>query len=293
MPMISAYDGTDLAYRTIGNAGPPLLCLPGGPMQASAYLGDLGGLSAHRCLIVPDLRGTGRSGVPEDTGTYRCDRLVGDVEALRAELGLERVDLLAHSAGANLAALYVSRYPERVGRLALITPSVMAAGITITGEDRLATAEPRRGEPWFPEAFAALGNIVAGRATDDDWQAIGPFYYGRWDETARAHRAAEAWQRNAEAAAVFASEGAFDPAATRGALARFDAPVLVYAGEFDLAAPPRAMAEVAALFPRAQTVVQRGAAHFPWLDDPGGFVAAVSAFLTAPHGGGSGRSGRW
>jgi proline iminopeptidase len=30
-------------------------------MQASAYLGDLGGLSAHRWLVLLDLRGTGES----------------------------------------------------------------------------------------------------------------------------------------------------------------------------------------------------------------------------------------
>jgi pimeloyl-ACP methyl ester carboxylesterase len=32
--------------------------------------------------------------------------MVGDIEALRAHLRLERMDLLGHSAAANLAALY-------------------------------------------------------------------------------------------------------------------------------------------------------------------------------------------
>jgi pimeloyl-ACP methyl ester carboxylesterase len=54
-----AADGTRLACHQTGQ-GRPLLCLPGGPMQASAYLGDLGGLSAHRALVLLDLRGTGR-----------------------------------------------------------------------------------------------------------------------------------------------------------------------------------------------------------------------------------------
>jgi pimeloyl-ACP methyl ester carboxylesterase len=38
-----APDGTRLAYHQTGE-GSPLICVPGGPMQASAYLGDLGGL---------------------------------------------------------------------------------------------------------------------------------------------------------------------------------------------------------------------------------------------------------
>ncbi|WP_374005082.1 alpha/beta fold hydrolase [Streptomyces ipomoeae] len=103
MPTFSAHDGTKLAYHVFGD-GPPVVCLPGGPTD-SAYLGDLGGLSAHRQLIRLDLRGTGQSATPEDTASYRCDRLVDDVEALREHLGLDRMDLLAHCAGTNLAAL--------------------------------------------------------------------------------------------------------------------------------------------------------------------------------------------
>jgi pimeloyl-ACP methyl ester carboxylesterase len=248
-------------------------------MQASMYLGDLGGLSAHRQLIMLDLRGTGQSALPQDAATYRCDRLVDDVDALREHLGLDRMDLLAHSGGANLAALYVGRHPERVSKLALITPSIMAVGIEITGDDRLATAQLRQDEPWFAAAFAALEGIVAGKATDDTWQAIAPFFYGRWDEVAQAHQAAEDRQTNNEAAAAFAAEGAFDPDATRTALARFAPPVLLLAGEVDLKAPPRVMAQFAGLFPNAKLVIQPGAGHFPWLDDADRFVQATAAFL--------------
>lgn len=102
MPTFFAPDGTRLAYRIHGDGNSdgdgygdrridgdrdPVVCIPGGPAD-SRYLGDLGGLSAHRRLIVLDLRGTGRSAIPDDTSSYRCDRLVEDVEALRTHLGL-------------------------------------------------------------------------------------------------------------------------------------------------------------------------------------------------------------
>ncbi|MGW3244426.1 alpha/beta fold hydrolase [Streptomyces sp. NPDC001070] len=277
MPFFPAYDGTKLAYHVLGE-GPPVICLPGGP-QDSAYLGDLGGLSAHRQLIKLDLRGTGLSPMPQDTAACRCDRLVDDVEALREHLGLERVDLLAHCAGANLAALYVGRHPERVGRLALITPSVRAVGLTITGDLRRETAVLRRDESWFPEAFAALEGILAGRATADSWQAVAPFSHGRWDATAQAHQAAEEAQTNSEVMAAFGADGAFDPDATRAALARFAPPVLLLAGQVDPGAPPATTAEFAGLFPDAELVVQPGAGHFPWLDDADRFVTAVAGFL--------------
>ena len=278
MPTFAAYDGTELAYHVFGD-GAPVVCLPGGPMQDSVYLGDLGGLSAHRQLIMLDLRGTGQSAIPDDTASYRCDRLVDDVEALRERLGLDRMDLLAHSGGANLAVLYAGRHPERVSRLTLITPSVFAVGIPITGDDRIEAARLREDEPWFPTAFAALEAIVAGEVTEDNWQAIAPFSYGRWDEAAQALRAAEDKQRNGEAAAVYGAEGAYDPAATRAALAVFEPPVLLLAGEADLGAPPRAIAEFAGLFPNAKFVIQTGGGHFPWLDDADTFVATTAAFL--------------
>ncbi|MFJ5303716.1 alpha/beta fold hydrolase [Streptomyces sp. NPDC088350] len=274
MPIFAAPDGTRLAYHESGD-GPPLVCLPGGPMRDSAYLGTLGGLTAHRRLIRLDLRGTGASEVPDDPASYRCDRLVGDVEALREHLGLDRADLLAHSAGANLAALYTARHPDRVSRLALITPSVYAVGIRISAGDRLETARLRRSEPWFGPAFAALEDITAGRATPDSWQAIAPFSHARWDESARAFEEADAKEKNPEAATVYTAEGAFQPDDTRAALAGFTSPVLVLAGEWDIAGPPRALAEYAGLFPNAEFVVQPGAGHLPWLDDAGRFVSLL------------------
>ncbi|AXK34568.1 alpha/beta hydrolase [Streptomyces armeniacus] len=278
MPTFSAYDGPQLAYRVTG-AGPPLVCVPGGPMQDSAYLGDLGGLSAHRQLIITDLRGTGRSATPQDVASCRCDRLTDDVEALREHLGLDRLDLLAHSAGTNVVARYAELRPARVGSLALITPSLAAVGITVTGDVRLETARLHAAEPWFPEAYEALEAVVAGRATDASWQAIEPFAYGRWDAAAQAHQAARGGQRNDDAAAAFGAEGAFDPAATRAALARCESPALLLAGEADVNSPPPAVAEYAALLPNGRFAVQPGAGHFPWLHDAEWFVAATEAFL--------------
>jgi pimeloyl-ACP methyl ester carboxylesterase len=278
MPTFPAADGTSLAYHVLGE-GDPVICLPGGPMQDSAYLGDLGGLSAHRQLIMMDLRGTGDSGVPADPASYRCDRLVGDVEALRQHLGLDQVDLLAHSAGTNLAVLYAARYPERVRKLALITPSQWAVGIDITTAARREIALLSRDESWFTAAFAAMEAIWAGQEGDDSWRAVAPFFYGKWDAVAQAHMAASEGKQNEDAAAAYGAEGAYDPAATRAALAAFGGPVLLLAGEIDLNSIPGAVAEYAGLFADAELVVQPGAGHYPWLADGDQFVAAVADFL--------------
>ncbi|MEV1049460.1 alpha/beta hydrolase [Streptomyces sp. NPDC049916] len=278
MPIFSAYDTTPLACHLVGE-GEPLICLPGGPMRASAYLGDLGGLAARRQLVLLDLRGTGDSGAPDDPAAYRCDRLVDDVEALRAHLGLDRIDVLAHSAGADLALLYAARHPDRLRTLTLVTPSARAVGIEATDQDLREAAELRRDEPWYPQARSAQEALLAGGPFAELWPRVRPLMYGRWDETAQAHAAASAGQTNAEARGHYAAAGAFDPAATTAALRELAVPVLVLAGEYDGHPSPDRAAELAALLPLAEFTVQHGAGHFPWLDDPGAFARTVEAFL--------------
>ncbi|MFF4116641.1 alpha/beta fold hydrolase [Streptomyces sp. NPDC001714] len=278
MPTFTAADGTRLAYHVRGE-GEPLVVLPGGPMRASGYLGDLGGLTAHRRLILLDLRGTGDSEVPADQASYRCDRLVDDVELLRAHMGLDHMDLLAHSAGGSLAILYAAAHPQRVRRLALITGNPSALGLGATPEDRLAAARLRAGEPWFEEAFPALEAWLTGTGEFDE--VFLPFFHGRWDDAARAHVAATEKQSNFEAGERYFAEGAFTPDATRTALRALSAPVLVYAGELDGGPSPALARRVAEAFPAAEVAVQPGAAHYPWLDDPAWFVRRTVAFLDA------------
>ncbi|MCY0935621.1 alpha/beta fold hydrolase [Streptomyces sp. H34-S4] len=279
----TSYDGTELACHVQGE-GEPLLCLPGGAMRASAYLGDLGGLSAGRRLVLLDLRGTGGSAIPADPATYRVDHQVADVEALRVHLGLESVDLLAHSASGNLALLYAAAHPRRVRRMAMITPTCWAVDLTESPETRLAEIRRRGGGEPYDTAIAAyeraLAAFAAGGTPDEaDWAASMPLFYGRWDETARAHAALSPAQKNAAAAAAFAGPGAFDPPATRAALAQVTAEVLVLAGELDTNPSPALAARLAELFAHGVADVQRGAGHFPWLDEAPWFAARVERFL--------------
>ncbi|GAA4575048.1 alpha/beta fold hydrolase [Planotetraspora kaengkrachanensis] len=292
MPAFTAPDGTELVYHVTGE-GEPLVCLPGGPMRASAYLGDLGGLSGRRRLIMLDLRGTGDSAVPSDPATYRCDRQVADVEALRDHLGLDRVDVLAHSAGGDLALLYAAGHPRRVRTLTLVTARARALGVEFTEDHRREAAALRAAEPWFGPAYDAYEAVWAGSATDDDWDAVAPFFYGRWDAAAQAHAAADLEQSNLEAGELYAASGAFDPGAARAAVATLDARVLVLAGELDGAPRPEVAAAVARMFPRAEAAVLPGAGHYPWLDDPRRFTRVVAAFLDAdgPSATGAGQPG--
>jgi pimeloyl-ACP methyl ester carboxylesterase len=285
VPRFPSYDATELSYHVHGN-GPPLVCVPGGPGRAASYLGDLGGLTAYRTLILLDQRGTGESAVPADPASYRCDRLVDDVEALRIHLGLDRMALLGHSAGGDVAQLYAARFPDRLARLLLITPALRASGIDPVGLDEALTA--RSGEWWYQQARTARDawqEAMARGASVAETAALrlaaAPFSYGRWDEHARAHREADAWER-----ADPATEGHYagftpDTEAVRAGLAALDAPVLVLAGALDPMPTPAAAQRLAALFPDAELAVQDGGGHYPWVDDPLTFTRTVHDFLAA------------
>lgn len=278
MATFSSYDGTELSYREAG-IGDPLVCLPGGPLLASSYFGDLGGLAATRRLILLDHRGTGDSAAPEDPETYRIDRMVADVEALRVHLGLERLDILAHSAGANLAMLYTIAHPDRVSRLTLITPGTRAVGFPLSMEPIRAQLLTRSEEPWFPAAWEAFQRAEEGDESEETWTAIMPVYYGAWTPAAQAHAAA--LPADEEKQEIHFAEGVFTPEATIAALATVELPILILAGSRDPGPTPERAKELAALFPKARVrfEVQPGAGHFPWVDDPAAFGALVAEWL--------------
>jgi pimeloyl-ACP methyl ester carboxylesterase len=278
MRRFASYDGTEIGYRVLGD-GPPLVCLPGGPGRAAEYLGDLGGLDKSRQLILLDPRGVGLSADPAGPATFRVDRLVNDVESLRVHLGLDRMDLLAHSAGAVLATLYAAAHPEHLSRLILVTPGLAAVDVDDTEEQFRAALGRLAGEPWYPAALAALEKIIAGDRSMEAFRASRPFYYGRWDDAARAHATVGVTERHMAARNGFFAGATFDAPATRAALKKLTAPVLLYAGERDPMVTPAVAREAAPLFNDATVVVQPGAAHFPWIDDPAAFASAIGTFL--------------
>jgi pimeloyl-ACP methyl ester carboxylesterase len=276
VPTYLSYDRAELAYREVG-AGLPVLVVPGGPARDAAYLGDLAGLATllERKLVVPDLRGTGDSQPDTDPDSHRADRIAADVATLVDLLRMAPVDVLAHSAGANVAMLLAERRPDLVSRLVLVTPGTRLLDIGPEEAEWDAALERRSEEPWYAEVRAAL---EADEPTPEQELASQALFYGRWDDRARVHAASDGPQRNPEATRWF-HDGAYDPERSREALAGSTMPVRILLGELDPWPNARAGEELAAVFPDARVDVLPGAGHFPWLDDPGSYALAVRKAL--------------
>jgi pimeloyl-ACP methyl ester carboxylesterase len=277
---VDARDGTRLGMHVMGS-GPPLVCVPGGPGRASAYLEDLAGLSASYTLLRFDLRGTGESELPDDRESLSFPRLADDIEDIRIARGLETIDVLAHSAGCFVALVYAARYPERLSRLILVTPS--ASGFGDIGDDIERIRASRSGEPWYPEAAeieAEVALLPPHRRNRVD-RGLRVFGYGRWDDRAKAHAASTDGQMSLRATAAFSAEAyrAEKGQTLLEALRELTSPVLVITGDRDGITGAKAGHIVAGLMPNASVAEVRGAAHYPWVDTPAEFREIVTNWL--------------
>ncbi|MEQ1506887.1 MAG: alpha/beta hydrolase [Myxococcota bacterium] len=103
-------------------AGRPVVILHGFLEQGAAWDRVARGLG--RWVVAPDQRGHGRSGHVGAGGWYHFWDYVGDLDALvahvRASSGGAPVDLVGHSMGGTVAALFAGARPEAVRRLVLV-----------------------------------------------------------------------------------------------------------------------------------------------------------------------------
>jgi proline-specific peptidase len=265
-----------LATRRVGS-GPTLVCHPGGPGFSSAELGDLGGLSATRELVLVDPRGTGASAKPDEPSAYRTDDYVADIEELRDDLDLETIDLLGFSQGGIVAMAYAAARPTRVRKLVLASTIAAVTDDTTAEMERL--KEAKADEPWYDDAIAALEQEERGdydeRDFDAMWKAMAPMYFARWDECYRPWLDATGEGSDPAPLKVFNAE----PFDLRPDLARIEAETLVITGAHDFICGPAAAEAIASGIRGAETVILDGAGHMTFVEQPAAFRRAVEAFL--------------
>src|SRR5436305_8041608 len=116
-------DGVELHAVMEGREGDPTLVpLHGFPELGYSWRHQIEPLTeAGYRVIVPDLRGFGRSDVPEDTAAYGIDVLSRDVLTLLDEAGVERGVVIGHDWGSDVAWKTAWMHPERVSALAWLS----------------------------------------------------------------------------------------------------------------------------------------------------------------------------
>src|SRR5450631_3253685 len=112
-------NGVLVYWKAVGR-GAPLFVVHGGPGASHDYfLPHLLPLARTNRLVFIDERGSGRSERLENAKLYTVENMVEDIEAVRAALGLGKINLLGHSFGGVLAQAYAFKYPQNLSTLIL------------------------------------------------------------------------------------------------------------------------------------------------------------------------------
>jgi predicted alpha/beta-fold hydrolase len=112
-------DSVDLYFRIIGDKGPLVIILAGGPGADPGYMQPVfTELSKNYQCVLFEQRGTGRSKLKTyDFPTINFQEYLEDLEALRTELKQQKLLLVGNSWGAMLALSYAGTYPNRASEL--------------------------------------------------------------------------------------------------------------------------------------------------------------------------------
>lgn len=123
-------NGSEVYYKTIGE-GEPLLIVHGGPVLDHSYLlPHIEPLAEDFKLVFYDQRAAGQSSIDVDPKTMSLDGFIEDIEQVRQQLNLGKVNLLGHSWGGMLAMNYAIKYDQNLNHLILSNasaPSVLDA----------------------------------------------------------------------------------------------------------------------------------------------------------------------
>lgn len=165
-------DGLRLHYRDYaGDASrPPILCLPGLTRNARDFEGVAGRLAGERRVICVELRGRGESAYAKDPMTYVPLVYLQDLEALIAELGLERFVLFGTSLGGLMTMLMSMSGKGRIAGALLndIGPALEPRGLE---HIRSYVGKPQNWPTWL-HAARFLREAQGDRYPDwelDDW----------------------------------------------------------------------------------------------------------------------------
>jgi len=115
-----------LSYEEIGQ-GIPIIMLHGFPLDRTIWYPVAELLKDRARLILPDLRGHGKSPVTGDI--YHMRLMAGDVAGLMDELQLRKAIVVGHSMGGYISFAFAAAFPGRLAGLGLV--ATQAVGDTL------------------------------------------------------------------------------------------------------------------------------------------------------------------
>src|SRR5258708_394059 len=117
--------GADIFVRW-GGTGPVVLLIHGYTENSDSWAPLAADLMKDHTVVVPDLRGIGRSSKPD--GGYDKKTQAVDMRAVVTALGFDKTFVVAHDIGNMVAYAYAATYPDKVERLVVMDAPIPGIG---------------------------------------------------------------------------------------------------------------------------------------------------------------------
>jgi len=270
--------GATIYYEVTGSgARNPLVLVNGGPGFDHTYLHlstAWDTLAKNRQVVFYDQRGNGRSVGDHKGQTLTLKDQIDDLEALRAHLGFERMDLLGHSWGGYLVMAYAAVHPDRVAHLLIVDSAAPKIKDTIFLFDDVF---PETTERQAAVAFAdEMGDKNATAAGMHEYLTM-LFYSTEKRDAFVAGMSPTAFNKDVNKA-VFGDLDRYD---LNPEIRKFHFPVLVITGRYDMNVAPVVAYKIHQAIAGSKFRAFERSGHLPFVEEPEAFVQAVEEFLAA------------
>ncbi|NEQ97580.1 MAG: alpha/beta hydrolase [Cyanothece sp. SIO2G6] len=277
-PTASPTDGPSTAnVLTQPNPGKPVMVFIHGWGGSCRYWRRTAQQMTDRydCLLY-DLRGFGRSHLPQPIPTsvaalgYELEGYADDLEQLLTTLGIAKICLNAHSAGASIAVLFLQRYPHRTNQAILTCHGIFDYNaVTFKLFHFVGQYVVAFRPPWFAQIPLA------------DRMFVARFLHRPIPSQDRKEFLEDFLMADYEAAlgTLYTSVSQWAAETMPEAYRVIKTPTLLISGEYDQIIPARLGQKAAVLSSSVQHVVLPQTGHFPMLEDNDTYQATVNRFL--------------
>ena len=255
--------------------GTPLVVVNGGPGFDHTYLHvsqawDV--LAKSRRVVFYDQRGNGRSpALKKDQSCSLADQ-IEDLEAVRAHLGADRIDLLGHSWGGYLVMAYAARHPEHVAHLVICDSAAPKwADTRFIFSDIYPETVARQDALAFADTLGDQAAIDAGIK-----EYLSMLFVSLEKRDAFLTHASAYHYTRAINLTLNNDLARFD---LNPELPKFRFPTLVLTGRFDANVAPSTAWKIHLAIPGSKFTVFERSGHLPFYEEPEDFVRVVEGFL--------------
>ena len=270
-------NGADLFFNIKGK-GENLLMLHGGPGLNHAYfLPHLTDLEKNFNVIYFDQRACGQSSIPSPD-SISMQFLVEDIETIRKDLKIEKLNILAHSWGAVVATRYILHYPDRINKLIFTNP------VMLSREYDAEAAKLLKQKATKDDSVARAEIISGGKLDSKKYEKLfllsfNPSAYDK-SNVAKINLSLPANFVKANTALFKAlMKDTSLNANLYDSLKSFHFPVLIIHGQADII-PISSIERLKKEIPQAELEIFTQSGHFPFIEETSRYTSLVLRFLS-------------